>query len=475
MPQTASDVAREQTAGSPPQADRRRVARLFNRAAFGATVQEIDQWAQLGYATAVDHLVGFAPASGRADDVEVTAVATAAGQVDGLGSNVADPLSPFQGWWLRRMATTAYPLEEKLTLYWHGHFATGFSKVARVQAMVVQNRLFRDYAAGDFRQLSKRITGDGAMLVWLDGATNRAGATNENYGREFFELFTVGRDQGYGQSDVREASRAFTGYTVDGEGGARFVAALHDRSDKTILGHRGPWGPADVTDLVLDRHPRGPAAANYVAHRLASFLHRPDPEPALVDAMARRFVSGGYATGPMVRTLLTRPEFMNATHLTVKSPAELVAGVIRALGFARGAEATADPMSFISSLATDEFARACGEMGQVLFDPPSVAGWRGGASWANTATSISRYNFAARVGELVAEDLVTAALDEADGIPETVARTWMDRLGLLELSPATNAGITQYVAAARAAGDAPHAIARGLLTLLVASPDYNLR
>ena len=475
MAQTGSDVARVQVTTSPHQGDRQRIARLFNRAGFGATVQEIDRWAQLGYGAAVDHLAGFAPASTRADDAELAVLSASAGRVDGLGSNVADPLSPFQAWWLRRMATTAYPLEEKLTLYWHGHFATGFRKVARVQAMVEQNRLFRDHAAGDFRSLSKDVTADGAMLVWLDGSTNRSGANNENYGREFFELFTVGRDGGYTQSDVKAASRAFTGYTVDGGGGVRFVGALHDRSAKTILGHLGPWGPADVTDLVLDRHPQGPVAASYVAHRLASFLHRPDPEPALVDAMARRFVTTGYAIGPMVRTLLTRPEFFNATHMTVKSPAELVAGVIRALGFARGAEATADPMSFISSLATDEFARACGDMGQVLFDPPSVAGWRGGASWANTATSMARYNFAARVGELVSEDVVTAALDEASGVPETMARPWMDRLGLLGLSSATSAGVAQYLAAARRAGDAPHAIARGVLTLLVASPDYNLR
>jgi len=469
---TAAGLAR--TGSTAGQADRRRIARLFSRAAFGASVEEIDQWAARGYGALVDHLVGFQPASLRPDEAEVVAATAAAGAVDQLGSNVADPLSPFQRWWLQRMATTAYPLEERLTLYWHGHFATAYHKVTKIGPMMGQNRLFRDLAAGDFRQLCKAVTADAAMLLFLDGAASRGGATNENYGREFMELFTLGRNQGYTQADVRDAARAFTGYTVDPFGTARFNAAFHDRSTKRILSNRGNWGPADVTDIVLDRHPRGHVAATYVAHRLASYLHHPDPEPAVVDAMARRFVASGYDTRQMVKTLLMRQEFTDGNRRTIKDPAEVVAGVMRALGFVSGPAAAAELTSPPSG-GTDEFAAACTAMGQALFDPPSVAGWRGGAGWANTATVLSRYNFAARVGEMVTKDLLTALVDQVRGVPEDMARPWMDRLGLLELSSATNAGLHQYLSSARAAGDTPQTVARGVLTLLVASPDYNLR
>ncbi len=126
---------------------------------------------------------------------------------------------PYQRWWLDRMSATRFPLEEKLTLYWHNHFATGFSKVRRPKAMVAQNRLLRDHAGGNFRALCNAITGDAAMLIWLDGNTNQKIQPNENYGREFMELFTLGRDR-YTQDDVSQAARAFTGYTTDGQGKA---------------------------------------------------------------------------------------------------------------------------------------------------------------------------------------------------------------------------------------------------------------
>lgn len=453
--------------GTATDAQRRRVARLFHRAGFGATVDDIDRWAAQGYEATVEHLLSFPPAATRADEAEAAALE------GGAPVNRIErfDMSTFVRWWLDRMATTQYPLEEKLTLAWHDHFATAFGKVLRPRLMLRQNRLLRHHAGGNFRELANAITADAAMLFWLDGNTNQAATLNENYGREFMELFTLGTGH-YTQNDVREASRAFTGYTVDQQGNVAFRPALHDAGEKTVLGHTGPWGPADMTDIVLDRHPDGPVAARYVARRLAAFLHHPDPEPEVVTAMADAFAASGFQIREMVRALLLRPEFTDGEAQTVKPPAELVAGTIRALRLARipfGGEGRG------RARRADGFAEASADMGQDLFDPPSVAGWKGGAGWANTATMLARYNFAARVAKQVSENAVRAALATAGGEPRETTGPWMRSLGLLELLRSTGASIDRYLAESAGAGTDATTRTRGVLTLLLASPDYNLR
>jgi uncharacterized protein (DUF1800 family) len=453
-----------------PAAERRRVARLFHRAGFGATTDVIDQWAAKGYAAAVDELLAFPPAAGRPDEAEVVAVVT------GAPSNEVEffDMTPYQRWWLDRMATTAYPLEEKLTLFWHDHFATAFSKVKRPRALLAQNRVLRDLSGGNFRELAKQITADAAMLIWLDGNTNQLAAPNENYGREFMELFTLGKDR-YTQEDVRQAARAFTGYTTDGQGNVFYNAELHDPGTKVILGQAGPWAPLDVADIVLDRHPDGPVAAHYLAARLARFLHRPDPEAEVTEAMAGAFTAAGYDIKAMVRTLLLRPEFIDGAVLTIKSPAEVVAGTIRALGLAKVPAPTAPAGKLRPREGLDELAKACEAMGQELFNPPNVAGWKGGASWANTATTLARYNFAARVAKLVTDDAVGNVLAAAGGEPRDTTGPWMHRLGLIELWPTTGSAVDRYLSQAAAAKTDAQTRARGVLTVLLASPDYHLR
>jgi uncharacterized protein (DUF1800 family) len=460
------DLAPGGAAVAAPEAERRRVARLFHRAGFGATTAVIDKWAAKGYAAAVEGLLAYPPAAGRPDDAEVLAVVT------GAPSNEIEAfdMSTYQRWWLDRMATTANPLEEKLTLYWHGHFATAFSKVKRPRAMLAQNKLLRDLSGGNFRELAKKVTADAAMLIWLDGNTNQLAAPNENYGREFMELFTLGKDR-YTQEDVRQAARAFTGYTTDGQGNVIYNAELHDPGTKVILGNAGNWAPLDVADIVVDHHPDGAVAAHYVAARLAGFLHRPDPEPAVIEAMAVAFAAGSYEIKPMVRALLMRPEFMDGPVLTIKSPAELVAGAIRALDLAKAPTPTAGK----PRQGLDELAKACEAMGQELFNPPNVAGWKGGASWANTATTLARYNFAARAAKLVTDDAVGSVLATAGGEPRDTTAPWMHRLGLIELMPTTGSAIDTYLSDSAAAKTDPKVRARGVLTLLLASPDYNLR
>jgi uncharacterized protein (DUF1800 family) len=451
---------------TPPESERRRVARLFARAGFGCSVDEIDQAAAKGYAATVDELLAFPPAATRPDELTVLSLEA------GAPANESDAfgMAPYQRWWLDRMATTRFPLEEKLTLYWHNHFATGFSKVRRPKAMLAQNRLLRDHAGGSFRSLCKDITADPAMLIWLDGNTNQKIQPNENYGREFMELFTLGRDR-YTQEDVRQAARAFTGYTTDGQGQALYHKDLHDDGHKTILGNTWNWGALDVADLVLDRHPEGPVAARYVSARLAAFFYKPDPEPEVVEAMAAAFVAAKYDIKALVRALLLRPEFSDGPGLTIKSPAEYVAGTIRLLHLA----AAPTPASQPRRDDLDEMASACAAMSQELFEPPNVAGWKGGAAWANTAATLARYNFAARIGKLVTDNAVRTVLDSAGGEPRDTAPLWMHRLGLLALLPSTEAALSRYLDASTAANTDPGVRTRGVLTLLLSSPDFNLR
>jgi uncharacterized protein (DUF1800 family) len=451
---------------TPPEEERRRIARLFARAGFGASVDEINQAAAKGYAAAVDALLAFPPAATRPDEVTVLSLEAGAPATP----SEAFAMAPYQRWWLDRMSATRFPLEEKLTLYWHNHFATGFSKVRRPKLMVAQNRLLRDHAGGNFRALCNAIHGDAAMLIWLDGNTNQKVKPNENYGREFMELFTLGRDR-YTQEDVYQAARAFTGYTTDGQGKALYHKELHDDGEKTLLGHTGQWGPTDVTDIVLDRHPEGPVAARYVAARLAGFLYKPNPEPEVVDAMTSAFLNSNYDVKAMVRALLLRPEFSDGPGLTIKSPAEYVAGTMRLLHL------TGAPMFSDQPRRNgfDEIAGASSDMGQELFEPPDVSGWKGGAIWANTAATLARYNFSARIGKTVTDNVVRTVLDSAGGEPRDTAPLWMQRLGLLSLLPSTEAALDRYLETSQAAKADPGVRTRGVLTLLLASPDFNLR
>jgi uncharacterized protein (DUF1800 family) len=447
------------------------VARLFFRAGFGASVDTINTWAAQGYAAAVDNLLNFVPASDptRTDTATVLAAQQLAEEDDNqaIGSR---NIRLFEQWWFNRMATTPYPLEEKLTLYWHGHFATSFYKDYMLGQMMTQNRMLRENAAGDFRAMCNLVTADPAMLGWLDNKDNYVGHINENYGREFMELFTLGRDM-YTQTDVTEASRAFTGYTVS-KYTSTFVATRHDQGLKTILGN-GPanYGPADVTNIVLDHHPQGLVAANYVATRLASFFHRPNPEAAVVAAMVQAFAGAAgqpYPIKPMLRALFLRDEFMNDTLTSIKCPAELVAGAIMALGLA------VDPTVGLNG-SNLTWANSSKSMGQELFAPPNVAGWKGGTTWGNTATALSHYNFAATIAQQVSSSTVQQELDKANGVVENTTGPWMNRLGILSLSSLTQQGINQYLTAAKAAGDTAVVMTRGILTLLLASPEYALR
>lgn len=368
----------------------REAAHLLRRAGFGGSAEEVAKAAAGSMDGAVDALVNFAASPAAApDDVYDPRQAIRAFLAGGdmqrrdllkqVRKDERRSLVDIQNWWLNRMLSSPAPLQEKMTLYFHGHFTTAaVQKGVTPQMVVDQNQLFRANALGNLRELTWQVSIDPAMLLYLDNAKNEAQHPNENYARELMELFTLGVDQ-YTESDVREAARAWTGWVaVRRTGKAAFVPGRHDTGTKTILGQTGNWNGRDVVNMIYAR----PACANFWAAGLLNFFVYNNPEPALVEAVGALIRKNDYNLKPVMWTLLRSNVFYSgrAYRALVKSPVEFVAGTYKALGIA--------PID-------GRAQRALVQMGQILFYPPNVAGWPGGANWLTSQTTIARENFVA--------------------------------------------------------------------------------
>ena len=278
-------------------------------------------------------------------------------------------------WWANRMLTTRRPLEEKLTLFWHGHFATGQNKVRDYRMMLRQNEMLRAHASGRFRDLLIGILKDPAMLVYLDYGDNVQALPNENFGRELLELFTMGVGR-YTERDVREAARAFTGWTNDALQ-FKFDAAQHDFGDKTFLGRSGPLNGDDIIDVVLDQ----PATSEFVAAKIYRYFVRDEVSASVRQELGRSFRESGYQVKPLLQRLFLSKDFYSpASYATqIKSPVHLVVSSYKKMGLR---EVPTIP----------DFGRMTAALGQSLFDPPNVAGWAGGRSWVTPSTLLQRGN-----------------------------------------------------------------------------------
>jgi uncharacterized protein (DUF1800 family) len=316
---------------------------------------------------------------------------TLAGLREAVGGH-ADP-SRLKAWWLYRMLYGKDPLGEKMTLFWHGHFATSNRKVRSVALMLRQNETFRRHALGDFRKLLAEMVSDPAMLIWLDGRHNRRRTWNENFGREFLELFSLGVGN-YSEADVRAASRAFTGFTgcVGGDfeadlaaSGIAFNPEEFDPGEKTFLGQKGRWGWKDIVRITLEQ----PAAAEFLCRKLYRFLVAEEPAPTrdLIRPLADQFRAGAYSVRQLVSTMLRSRHFFGhaAYRARVKGPIEYSVGLVRCLEL---------PAEDVRLLAV---AAACDRQGQELFYPPNVKGWDGGRAWLNTSATLERTNWVADV------------------------------------------------------------------------------
>jgi uncharacterized protein (DUF1800 family) len=342
----------------------RHAAHLLRRAGFGGSAADVARVASLGPSGAVDSLLH--PISPEADfplypDPVV----------------LYDPKKARQAaqlWWLDRMLRTNRPLAEKMTLFWHGHFATAVGKV-QPQYMVAQINLFRQLALARFPVLLSATTRDPAMLIWLDNRANAKAHPNENYAREVMELFALGLGN-YTEDDVKEAARAFTGWTLDKNQQAAFVPARHDDGIKTVLGKSGRLDADDVVAIVVAQ----PVHQRFLARKLLEFFVYSDPEPELIEGLSQTYALSGFDVAKTVGTILRSNVFFSprAYRAIPKSPIELAIGTLRYIG------ATTVPPNLIYQLA---------RMGQEPLNPPSVKGWDGGPAWINTSTMLARFNF----------------------------------------------------------------------------------
>src|SRR5262249_17630330 len=281
-----------------------------------------------------------------------------------------------------------HPLREKLTLFWHNHFATSIAKVQSPALMFRQNCLLRQHALGRFGPLLQAISRDAAMLLWLDSNSNVAGKPNENYARELMELFSLGVGN-YTEKDIREAARAFTGWRTDG-GNFTSDARLHDGGTKTVLGQSGQWNGGDVVRIVLEQS----AAARFLVRKFYHFLvsEQAEPPDSLIEPLCESFRKNDYDIAGLVRTILASRHFYSshAFRQRIKGPVEYVLGTVQAV-YRRYKEEDAD----YRPLPQQVLVSRLNAMGQQLFAPPNVKGWPGGATWLNTHTVLERSNFAA--------------------------------------------------------------------------------
>ena len=284
-------------------------------------------------------------------------------------------------WWLQEMIESPAPLKERMTLFWHNHFATSQQKVNRSQVMWRQQQVLRADALGSFRALLHNVAKDPAMLIYLDGANSRKEAPNENFAREVMELFTLGEAThggSYTEQDIKEAARAFTGWGIErDEQVFKFRPAFHDETVKTILGRTGNFDGDEALDIMLDQ----PAAARFVVGKLWREFVSPMPDEAQVTRIAARFKAGDYNISGVLNDLLMTDAFWAPVNrgCLVKSPIDLVVGTVRQFDF-----------SYTDAMP---FALKAAQLGQNLLVPPNVKGWPGQNDWINTTTLLERKRF----------------------------------------------------------------------------------
>jgi uncharacterized protein (DUF1800 family) len=366
---------------------------LLLRSGFAPTQAEVDRWVGHSAQEAVNDIVARAKAAQPLHELPVSAIQPPPDRAALLSVEERQMARREQiregfeikRWWMREMIESPAPLAERMTLFWHNHFATSQQKVVRADAMWHQHRLLRAQALGNFRALLHDVARDPAMLIYLDGVRNRKEAPNENFAREVMELFTLGEATqcgGYTEHDIREAARAFTGWSLERETVSyRFRPALHDTGTKTVFGRSGNLDGDDVIDLLL----RQPAAARFIATKLWKEFVSPQPDARELERIAEHFRSSGYDIAVAVHDLLLSDAFWTEANRgsLVKSPVELVVGTLRQFG--------------VHVDDTAPLVQKCAQLGQNLLVPPNVKGWPGYTDWIDATTLIERKRFAEQV------------------------------------------------------------------------------
>jgi uncharacterized protein (DUF1800 family) len=383
-------------------------AHLLNRAGFGGSPAEIQKLHELGRAKAVESLLrpdepidAFPiPEWGTEQQAALDLSARARKQLElrkasrNLSAEEAENQKrefrraeqreerqrtlEAQGWWFQRILNSKAPLREKMTLFWHDHFATSFQKVKIPVLLIRQNELFRSHAFGSFRDLTHAVHMDPAMMLYLDSQNSKKDKPNENFPREVMELFTLGEGN-YTEQDIHEAARAFTGYRINRkQGKVVHFPSLWDSSQKTIFGKSGPFNGTDVIHLIFEKK----EAARFMSKKLWEFFVNDNPSAATLDHLANLFQKADFQITPLLREIFLSEEFYSGKFVRcqIKCPVQYIASLLKQMDIHE------PPAGFPVTAQI--------QLGQILFAPPNVAGWDWGQAWINTNTLLTRYNLA---------------------------------------------------------------------------------
>ncbi|HSQ56639.1 MAG TPA: DUF1800 domain-containing protein [Gemmata sp.] len=457
---------------------RKWAAHLYRRAGFGASREEIGEAARRGPDATLELLLRGQPGSADLETTFADAGRIASARDDG-GAQL-------RVWWLYCMLQGGHPLREKLTLFWHNHFATSIAKVHSPALMFRQNLVLREHALGKFGPFLQAMSRDPAMLIWLDSNSNVKGKPNENYAREVMELFSLGVGN-YTEKDIREAARAFTGWHTSGKG-FDFKPDLHDNGVKTVLGRTGKWDGGDVVEIILTQ----PAAARFLVANLYSFfVSEIAPPAALLEPLCKTFRESNYDVANLMKTILSSRLFYSehAFRKRIKCPVEYVLGAVLAI-YRRYPERDENYRPLVQS----RLQRWLTGMGQTLFAPPNVKGWPGGKTWLNTSTVLERDNFAAAVatggllwwdsqvgftpaGEFPppkAFDSARIIEEESVESPEDVVRVLLDAYVPGGVRQEAREKFTAFVAEGKPAGAELARRVREVVHAILTMPEYQL-
>ncbi|MBT5136592.1 MAG: DUF1800 domain-containing protein [Phycisphaerae bacterium] len=395
----------------PKEFDERKAQHLLQRAGFGGTTKQAVALSKLGLEKAVEYIVEYnnitdpEPVLLDAYDKDIIRPLTAAERKVALKArqdkdeDTVDKLrkerqrrqredrkqiSEMELWWLQRMVSTPRPLEEKLTLFWHGHFATGYRTIEDSYQMYLQNNFFRKNAMGNFKEdLVRGIIHDPAMIKYLNNHQNRKQAPNENLARELMELFTLGEGEGYDEDDIKEGARCLTGYTVE-DHDFTFNSRNHDTGQKRIFGRSGYYDGDDFVDLIFTR----PNVAKFIVNKLYRYFVNDLPHGKTADSkkftisISNLLKRKNWELKPILKTIFLSEHFYDDSNMQaiIKSPVQLIVQATRSLN-------PPQRRKMVQTLAV-----SADLMGQRLFAPPSVKGWDGGRMWINTSTMFMRQN-----------------------------------------------------------------------------------
>ena len=420
------------------------MAHLMRRAGFGASRDELEARAAKGYEATVEELLN--PEAEPVDRYEFLRYQP------GFWKPVTSPGMGMAAWF-HTMLNTQRPLEEKMVLFWHQLFATGQSKIDHWHELIAQVDMFREHAIGNYRDLLVALAKDPAMIYWLDNCDNHAHAVNENWGRELLELFSMGVGN-FGETDVREASRAFTGWTIGytpprgyynrWDWQFEYLEEDHDEGEKTFLGQTGNFNGEDIIDIIVQQ----PACHRFIARHLYNFFVADEPQvpawqttpprdPKAIDTITTAFRESKYDMRSTLRVIFNADFFKNARFARIKSPAEVVISLLRLAG---GFEFPAPGIGQLAKQPT--------YMGQELLNPPSVEGWHTGAEWINSGTLMKRVNFAASVlGDFSRPGMgVLLARLKAHGelTPDGLVDRCLDLIGPLDVQPEVRQRLVEH-------------------------------